>query len=385
MGQGRTFNIYGTCYPDRHYMVDLSGRLKKIKKMIDQGEYFVINRARQYGKTTLLRALKEYLRPDYAVISMSFQKMSSAKFRDEYAFSQAFVRDFLKKAEQETGKNGLDTETLQRLEKSRKEEKEWFDLVELFEGLSKVCGTAQKKVVLMIDEVDQASNNQVFLDFLGQLREYYLNREETAAFHSVILAGVYDIKNLKQKIRPDEIHRYNSPWNVAVSFDIDMNFHPEDIATMLEDYEADHRTGMDLRRISEELYRYTGGYPYLVSCLCKKMDENAGEWTIQGICGAVRDLLKEKNTLFEDVIKNIRNHQDFSDLVEQLLINGAHVVFEITNPVIDLGVMFGILKEQDGRAVISNIIFETLILNYFTSVRTTEILENSEYTASAEM
>ena len=304
--------------------------------MIDRGEYFVINRARQYGKTTLLHALKEYLRPDYAVISMSFQKISTAKFRDEYAFSQAFVWDFL------------------------------------------------KKVVLMIDEVDQASNNQVFLDFLGQLREYYLGREETAAFHSVILAGVYDIKNLKQKIRPEEIHRYNSPWNVAVSFDVNMSFHPADILTMLEEYEADHRTGMDLRKMSEELYLYTGGYPFLVSCLCKKMEENDREWTVQSLRTAVRDLLKEKNPLFEDVIKNIRNHQEFSGLVEQILINGANVVFEIMNPAIDLGVMFGILKEQDGRTVASNVIFETLILNCFTSVRGTASLENSDYTEKSQ-
>ena len=378
MERVRTFNIHGICYPDRHYMVDLGGRLREIKKMIDRGEYFVINRARQYGKTTLLHALKEYLRSDYAVISMSFQKMSTAKFRDEYAFSQAFVRGFLKKAERETG---LSAEALQNLEKSRKEGegRERFDLTELFEGLSEVCGAARKKVVLMIDEVDQASNNQVFLDFLGQLREYYLGREETAAFHSVILAGVYDIKNLKQKIRPEEIHRYNSPWNVAVSFDVNMSFHPADILTMLEEYEADHRTGMDLRKMSEELYLYTGGYPFLVSCLCKKMEENDREWTVQSLRTAVRDLLKEKNPLFEDVIKNIRNHQEFSGLVEQILINGANVVFEIMNPAIDLGVMFGILKEQDGRTVVSNVIFETLILNYFTSVRGTASLENSDY------
>ena len=219
--------------------------------MVDQGEYFVINRARQYGKTTLLRALKEYLRPDYAVISMSFQKMSSAKFRDEYAFSQAFARDFLKKSEKETGKNGLSGEALQSLEKSRKEEKEWFDLVELFEGLSEVCGTAKKKVVLMIDEVDQASNNQVFLDFLGQLREYYLSREETAAFHSVILAGVYDVRNIKVKIRPEDDHKVNSPWNIAAKFDIDMSFSAGEIMKMLENYEEDHHTGMDIIEISE--------------------------------------------------------------------------------------------------------------------------------------
>lgn len=84
----------------------------------------MINRARQYGKTTLLHALKEYLRPDYAVISMSFQKMSTAKFRDEYAFSQAFVWDFLKKAEKETGEDGLSAESLQSLEKAGGKAKE---------------------------------------------------------------------------------------------------------------------------------------------------------------------------------------------------------------------------------------------------------------------
>lgn len=52
-------------------------------------------------------------------------------------------------------------------------------------------------IVLMIDEVDGASNNQVFFDFLAQLREYYLDWDHMLVFHAVILAGVYDIKNLK--------------------------------------------------------------------------------------------------------------------------------------------------------------------------------------------
>ena len=43
--------------------------------------------------------------------------------------------------------------------------------------------------MLMIDEVDSGSNNQVFIDFLAQLRVYYLNRESRPIFHSVILAG----------------------------------------------------------------------------------------------------------------------------------------------------------------------------------------------------
>ena len=131
------------------------------------------------------------------------------------------------------------------------EEKLSLDL--LFEGLSEMCETAEKPVVLIIDEVDSASNNQVFIDFLAQLRGYYLNRDEFATFQSVILAGVYDIKNLKSKIRSDEEHQYNSPWNIAANFYIAMNFSAEQIADMLCEYEADHHTGMNVEAVAGEI------------------------------------------------------------------------------------------------------------------------------------
>ena len=61
------FNVSGDCKPGLHYMVDLSSRPQKIKSMVDSGQYFTINRARQYGKTTtwskagLLEAVKIFL------------------------------------------------------------------------------------------------------------------------------------------------------------------------------------------------------------------------------------------------------------------------------------------------------------------------------------
>ena len=48
----KRFNVTGACDPQLHYMVDIKDRLEEIKKLIDQGAYFTINRARQYGKTT---------------------------------------------------------------------------------------------------------------------------------------------------------------------------------------------------------------------------------------------------------------------------------------------------------------------------------------------
>ena len=106
-------------------------------------------------------------------------------------------------------------------------------------------------------------------------------------FHSVVLARVYDIKNLKLKLRPNEEKKYNSPWNIAADFNVDMTFHAEEIAQMLGDYENDVHTGMDIKAVSREIYKFTSGYPYLVSAICKIIDErlDAG-WTLDNvICG----------------------------------------------------------------------------------------------------
>ena len=119
------------------------------------------------------------------------------------------------------------------------EEPHNFRLQRLFEELSDICGAADKRIVLIIDEVDSAANNQVFLDFLAQLRAYYIDRDIQPTFQSVILAGVYDVKNLRRKIRPDDEHKMNSPWNIAADFNIDLSFSEEEISGMLREYEMD--------------------------------------------------------------------------------------------------------------------------------------------------
>ena len=79
-----------------------------------------------------------------------------------------------------------------------------FDL--LSRQITKQCH--DKKVVLMIDEVDKASNYYVFLGFLNMLRKKFLARADELdfTFHSVILAGVYDIKNIKLKMGAEGTH-----------------------------------------------------------------------------------------------------------------------------------------------------------------------------------
>ena len=42
-------------------MADVSGKLGQALKLIEAGEYFIINRPRQYGKTTTLHTLSRFL------------------------------------------------------------------------------------------------------------------------------------------------------------------------------------------------------------------------------------------------------------------------------------------------------------------------------------
>lgn len=93
IGMQKKFNVNGVCYPDRHYMVDLNGRLKKIRRLVDNGDYFVINRARQYGKTTTLNALARFLSSDYIVVYLDFQFLSHEDFQDASSFVAAFARE----------------------------------------------------------------------------------------------------------------------------------------------------------------------------------------------------------------------------------------------------------------------------------------------------
>ena len=53
----KRFNTEGPCNRERDYMVNIDERVEKIAGMIREGDYFCINRSRQYGKTTTLQAL----------------------------------------------------------------------------------------------------------------------------------------------------------------------------------------------------------------------------------------------------------------------------------------------------------------------------------------
>jgi hypothetical protein len=361
----KIFNITGNCRPAKHYMADVSNKIARTMRMIENGDYFIINRPRQYGKTTMLYAIDSMLRSsgEYIVFNISFEGIGDAIFEDEKLFSSGFMRLL------STYAVTFNPELVPFLQQKSK-------LIERFENLStdltELMHLSDKKVILLIDEVDKSSNNQLFISFLAMLRNKYLAQDVTKTFHSIVLAGVHDIKSLKLKMRDGEEQKLNSPWNIAADYTVDMNLQPSEIIPMLEEYSIDRGVKMDIHQIADCLFYYTSGYPFLVSKLCKMMDEDyltdstEQKWTSNDIENVVQKLVKESNTNFDNLVKNLENNKKLYNLVYKTGVDNEKMSFNIHNPVTNLASLYGILVDKNGAASIHNRIYQEIILNYMT-------------------
>ncbi len=80
-----------------------------------------------------------------------------------------------------------------------------------------------------------------------------------------------------------------------------------------------------------------------------------------------QDSFKRDYTLFDDLRKKITDYKELKNMLYSILFQGESYPYNPDNFVIDIGTMFGFIKENDGQVVISNRIFETRLYNLFLS------------------
>lgn len=149
----KRFNVTGLCIPSIHYMVDTDKKIEYIiEKYVEEGAYFTINRARQYGKTTTLELLYQRLSHNNIVLDISFEgredyfssftTLAAGLF---YSFNQSLKRDYPELAMIFATKPDIQ-----------------LPLQDLSGRITQLCERAGKHVILMVDEVDKAADNQIF-------------------------------------------------------------------------------------------------------------------------------------------------------------------------------------------------------------------------------
>lgn len=357
----KRFNTAGTCRPNEHYMVDITDRLELIRKMIAQGDYFCINRGRQYGKTTTLEALDTAVSNDYNVFKISFEGLGDSMFADAAATSAAFLKLMRQRAKW-TAKEDAVLSMLNEVAPMGLSSVNEIDFADI---VAELCNASSKPVVVLVDEVDQAGNSEGFIKFLGVLRNMYLNRSIVPTFQSVILAGVYDIKNLKLKMRPEDQHQYNSPWNIAVPFDVDMSLQADGIAAMLAEYKHDHRLDFDEKAVAQQIRDYTSGYPFLVSRICMIIDAENYSWDKEGVLKAVNAILMERNTLFDNMIKKLDEYPELEATLKRILFSGTRETYNPDEKYLQIAAMFNYISTANGQVTVACRIMETRLYNYF--------------------
>ena len=369
----KRFNDTGLCVRNMHYMVDTSEQINEIfKQLIQYGEYFSILGGRQFGKTTTIELLAQILekRDDYLLIETSFEGIGDSIYKNEATFSTGFLMNLFYKTKR------INKEIAEIF---RNASKEMLNFDTLSNFISKFNKEQNKKVVLIIDEVDQSTNSQIFLRFLGILRDKYLlrNKGKDNTFYSVILAGVHDIKTIKLKLRPNEEQKLNSPWNIAADFNVDLSFHSHQIVTLLEDFLTEQpNIQIPKKEIAEKIYYYTHGYPFLVSKMCKIIHEDIirkredKNWYLKDVETAFEKITDGgyTTTLFDSNAKNLQNNDKLYKFIYEILFNTKEKNFIITDKQVYLAKTYGLIRNENGKCKIHNLIFSQRLYNLMLSI-----------------
>ncbi len=377
----KRFNVTGLCIPEKHYMCDVSAKFARCKNLIDKGKYFAINYPRQHGKTTMQYLLSEEYdkHEDCLLISTSFEGIGDNSFNSEEDLASTFL---------ETMAKSFYLSNPELADYLEEESYKITNFKQLSRWLRKWIRSLNKKVILLIDEVDKASNNQVFVSFLAMLRDKYLDagKNQDLTFHSVVLIGVHDVKALKLKLRSEDEKKINSPWNVAEDLDINFIFSAKEIEIMIADYAKENSFNMDIVAISAKLAYYTAGNPFLISFLCKIIDERLMRdekvaWTVNDIELATKYICREShtNTNFDDMVKNIYNNKELYQYVFQVIFENDKLAYNLKNHIIYLGKTYGVFKEspnKTGETVITSPIYEQVLKDWMMSLEETGLGKN---------
>jgi len=354
--QPREFNITGSIIPEEHYYVDPAPTLKNLMELVAKRKYFVINRPRQFGKTTTLNFLAQRLQAtgEYAPALISFEH-----FTQRADITEAeFYRKTAKRIAEELSYIATDALNSEMAVPAIDDRDDFFD------WLRAICRS--RRLVLLIDEIDAAPET-VVIGFLAGLREMYLQRRRKPAPHAVALAGVHDIKNLKARYR-DETQTIGSasPFNIAIDYEL-AAFSLKNIRQYY--WQHTEATGQEFEdEVITRVHEVTNGHPWLVSVLAKLLVEKIVPNRKQRIRldyaeSAIQELLALRNPNFESLFKNARRPNLFPIVLD--LLEGKHRRYSIQNDDIDLGVKYGIFAAKDRQLTLANPIYAQVLYENF--------------------
>ena len=210
----------------------------------------------------------------------------------------------------------------------------------------KTFGQVLKPLIICFDEVDCLSNGTL-ISFLRQLRDGYVNRPEIPFVHSVVLVGMRNIRDYKNKIRDDEETLGTaSPFNIVTETLTLRNFTREDIARLY----AQHTelTGQIFpSEMVDAVYDATQGQPWLVNAIAREIvlkilkDDPSRPVLPAHVEQAVEAIIQQRAAHLDSLMKRL-SEKRVQRIVEPVILgeSGAYDLYDDDyRYVLDLGLL----------------------------------------------
>jgi len=214
---------------------------------------------------------------------------------------------------------------------------------------------------MVIDEFDGIPR-EALENFLYTLRTAYHRKISGENYiHSVGIVGVKSVSQL-------DFDQSVSPFNIQDEFEL-KNFTKEQVQELLAQYTlevgqafADEVIGL----ICEK----TSGQPFLVNRIARILTEEMGiphtkTITAEHFQDALHKLLREKNTHFDTLLKNIRRRDEFRNVLLKIIGKEEGVPFNLRDDVHEELTTYGVIKERRGMCIIENPIYQSIIIDAF--------------------
>lgn len=231
-----------------------------VRRLIGNGQYFVIHAPRQTGKTTLLHELAHRLNREgnYVSVVCSLESAGYPGISVEGA-NMSFISSL-----------HLTSSVFLPEELMPPDPFKYTPGPNLFRlYLTDWCRELEKPLVLLLDEVDSLYDD-VLISTLRQLRDGFQTRPRNFP-QSVALVGLRDIRDYRLRARADNPSiGSGSPFNVKAESFLLTSFSAKEVRSLLDQHTLD--TGQVFsREVFEKLFEYSGGQPWLVNALANEI------------------------------------------------------------------------------------------------------------------
>jgi len=348
----RFFNTAGPNKPERNYTLPVLARLPSVRRLVEQGLYFVVHAPRQVGKTTSLLGIAQELTAEGSYVAILVSMEMGAPFSDDPGAAELAILDAWRD----------DAEAWLPLDL---QPPPWPDAApgaRIAAALGAWSRAAPRPLVLFLDEID-ALRDAVLLSVLRQIRNGY-SRRPSHFPHALGLVGLRDVRDYKVASGTGGRAGTASPFNIKADSLTLRNFDREEVAALYGQHTAETGQGFVPEAV-DRAFALTQGQPWLVNALARQLTEVLVEDRARPIVAAdveeaAEMLIRRQDTHLDSLIERLREPRVRAIIAPML---AGEVLGDVPSDDLRFVVDLGLVRQSEaGGLVVANPIYREVII-----------------------